>query len=433
MKLRVIYGLAAATCVLAFATWAVAERLEDTDYLPLDHPAINYTQAEPNDAVARLDSAITAGKVKLGYAPNGWGYLPAVLKELKINPDSQVLVFSRTSIQGNHISPQTPRAIYFNDDVSVGYVQNGDVLEFAALDPDHGMELYVMDANQTPKPGIGKRPDCLNCHLGGITMGIPGMVVSSVHPASEMTRDMHGSAFITDGRTPFKERWGGWYVTGTSGGQAHLGNNVELVDPVHPGNASRAGTQNLTSLSDKFDTSRYLVPTSDIVALMVLEHQTRMTNLLIRIGWDARIAIHDGKFEGAERDKINSEIDEMVNYMLFTDEYQLTAPVAGVSTFSKTFPQRGPQDKQGRSLRDFDLKTRLFRYPLSYMIYSATFDHLPNAVKERVYQRLFDILTGADHNVQYSRLSSVDKKAIIEILSETKPNLPKYWTANARQ
>jgi hypothetical protein len=412
----------AVAAVLSLGGWALAERLEDTDYLPLDHPAIQYAQSETQDVVGRLDDAIDKGQVKLDYAPGGLGYLPAVLKALNVNADSQVLVFSRTSIQGTHISPRTPRAIYFNDDVSVGFVQNGDVLEFAALDPKQGIQLYVMDAAQARKPGLGKRPDCLNCHLGGITLGIPGMVVSSVHPASDMTRDMHGSAFITDQRTPFKDRWGGWYVTGTHGAQAHLGNNTELVDPVHPGNASKVGTQNVTKLDDKFDTSKYLAPASDIVALMVLEHQTRMTNLLIRIGWDARIALHDG----TPLDKLNGEIDEMVNYMLFLDEDKLREPVTGVSTFSKTFPQSGPQDKQHRSLRDFDLHTRLFKYPLSYMIYSKAFDALPDIVKERVYRRLFDLLTAEEKE-------SRSNQAVLEILRETKLDLPEYWTANARR
>src|SRR6185295_14691612 len=164
---------------------------------------------------------------------------------------------------------------------------------------------------------------------------------------------------------------------------------LNLVDPVHPGPASRVGTQNLTSLEGKFDATKYLTPTSDIVALMTLEHQTRMTNLMIRIGWDSRMGMPD--------DKLNPEVEEMVKYMLFADEEPLKAPVKGVSTFTETFPRRGPRDPQGRSLRDFDLKTRLFRYPLSYMIYSAAFDGMPDKVRDRVYQRLHEILTGKDN------------------------------------
>jgi hypothetical protein len=266
-----------------------------------------------------------------------------------------------------------------------------------------------------------------------VTLAVPGLLVSSVHPSTPGS-DGHGNAFMTDHRTKFAERWGGWYATGTHGDQAHLGNNANLTDPVHPGPGMKQGTQNVTSLTDRFDTSAYLAPLSDVVALMVLEHQVRMTNLLIRIGWDARVAAQEGKLE-SERETLNKEIEEMVAYMLFGDEDQLKGPVAGVSTFSKTFPQRGPRDKLGRSLRDFDLKTRLFRYPLSYMIYSAAFDALPDVVHERAYRLLYDILTGkdqrkdvADHSLAH--LTAQDKQAILEILRATKANLPAYWSAN---
>jgi hypothetical protein len=258
-------------------------------------------------------------------------------------------------------------------------------------------------------------------------MGIPGIFVSSLHPRTDELRDVHGSSFVTDHRTSFKDRWGGWYVTGTHGSATHLGNNVALVDPLQPGGGGGPETQNLTSLQGMFDTSRYPAPTSDIVALLTLEHQTRMANLMVRIGWDIRIAEHDGKTDDATRKQLLSEIDEMVNYMLFADEEPLKAPVTGVSTFTKTFPQRGPRDSQGRSLRDFDLRTRLFRYPLSYMIYDAAFDALPDMAKDRVYQRLLDILTGKERGEAYARLSAADRRAILEILRETKPGLPAGW------
>jgi len=393
-----------AACIvcLSLAPWAWAERLEDTFYVPLDHPAIRYAPLAAGDPVAQLEKRMESGQVKLDYAPNGWGYLPALLKQLGVNIDSQVLVFSKTSIQTSHISPRTPRAIYFNDDVMVGYVQNGDVLELTGLDPKQGVFLYSLDAEKTDHPGFGRRQDCLRCHQGPVTLGIPGLLVSSVHPRTE-ERSSHGGAFMTDHRTRFDERWGGWYVTGTHGGQSHLGNNPNLTDPLQPGGPMKQGTQNVTSLAGMFDTSRYPAPTSDIVALLTLEHQTRMTNLIIRVGWDARIAAHDGKpFD-------ESEIDELVKYMLFEDEEPLKEPVAGVSTFTKTFPQRGP-------LREFDLKTRLFRYPLSYMIYSAAFDGLPDDARARVYRKLYDRLAAKEGG-----------RAVIGIVQKSKANLPAFW------
>jgi len=392
---------------LAGMAWLAAQQLEDTFYIPLDDPAIQYGQRAVDDPVARLQRRLESGQVKLEAAANGLGYLPSVLKLLGVNPDSQALVFSKTSTQVENIGPRTPRAIYFNDEVLVGFVRNSDVLELASLDPKQGVQLYVLV--KSAEPAFAPSQGCLRCHQGAPTLGIPGLLVSSVHPVSQ-SRQEHGNAFMTDHRTPFSGRWGGWYVTGISGPQTHLGNNTNLVDPVRSGGPSAQPTQNLTSLAELFDTSRYLAPTSDIVALMTLEHQTRMTNLIIRIGWDARM--------GMASDQLDSEIEEVVKYMLFADEELLKAPVKGVSTFAETFPQRGPRDPKGRSLRDFDLKTRLFRYPLSYMIYSAAFDGMPDQLRDRVYRRLYERLSSD---------SSETGQAILEIVRATKTNLPAYW------
>jgi hypothetical protein len=425
MRVPLVCGVA----VLAVGAVLLADRLEDTFYVPLDDPAIQYA-GPTDDPVAHLEKGLETGKVKLDYSPDGWGYLPAVLKQLNINIDSQVLVFSRTSIQTAHISPQTPRAIYFNDNTAVGFVQNGEVLELSAIDPKKGAIFYSLDTEKDPRPEFARRDDCLRCHQGAPTMGIPGILVSSVHPASDEEHAAHGSAFITDDRTSFAERWGGWYVTGTHGSVVQLGNNPELADPLNPGRAVKVGTQNVTNLDKWFNTSRYLAPTSDIVALMTLEHQTRMNNLMTRIGWDTRIALREGKgkLEPAARDRINTEIEEMVGYMLFVDEEPLKEPVAGVSTFTKTFPERGPKDSKGRSLRDFDLQERLFRYPLSYMIYSAAFQGMPDVVRDRVYQRIYDVVTGKDKSQTFAGISAGDRQAVLEIVRATVPKLPSYWS-----
>jgi hypothetical protein len=432
MRVALVCGLTA----LAASVVLLAERLEDTFYVPLDDPAIQYARPV-SDSIAHLETQLESGKAKLDYAPNGWGYLPSILKQLDINIDSQVLVFSRTSIQNERISPRTPRAIYFNDDTAVGFVQNGEVLELSAIDPRQGAVFYTLETEKSARPEFARRDDCLRCHQGAPTMGIPGILVSSVHPVTDAeARESHGSAFITDDRTSFDERWGGWYVTGTHGSQVHLGNNPQLADPLNPGRVMKEGTQNVTSLAGFFDTSRYLAPTSDIVALMTLEHQTRMTNLMTRIGWDARIALREsnGKLDVPTRDRIDTEIEEMVGYMLFVDEEPLKQPVAGVSTFTKSFAERGPRDAKGRSLRDFDLQKRLFRYPLSYMIYSAAFDGMPEMVRERVYQRLYDVLTGKDltgkdKSQTFAGISPADRQAVLDIVRATKPKLPKYWTS----
>jgi hypothetical protein len=409
-------AVCALVVTVAAVTWLAAQQLEDTFYIPLDDPAIQYGQRATDDPVARLQQRLERGEVKLETVPNGVGYLPSVLKQLDVNPDSQALVFSKTSTQTDKIGPRTPRAIYFNDNVALGFVRNSDILEIASLDPQQGVQFYVLV--NAAQPAFAHSDGCLRCHQGAVTLGVPGFVVSSIHPISQ-ARQEHGNAFMTDQRTPLSGRWGGWYVTGTTGSQTHLGNNTNLVDPVRSGGPSTQPTQNLTSLAEMFDTSKYLAPTSDIVALMTLEHQIRMTNLMIRIGWDARI--------GTPAERLNTEIEQMLQYMLFTDEEPLKGPVKGVSTFTDTFPQRGPRDPQGRSLRDFDLKTRLFRYPLSYMIYSAAFDGMPQKVRDRVYQRLFEILTGKDTSKPFANLSAETRTTILEILRATKPSLPAEW------
>ena len=408
--------------LLLTAALAVAAGIEETTYVPYDHPAIQYVEKPPSDAVARLQKQIDRGAVKLEYTP-GFGYLPSLLKNLGINIDTQMLVFSKTSFQSVKISPRAPRALYFNDEVAVGSVQDGEVLELVALDPQQGDNFYTLSIEKTDHPEFARRDVCLQCHQGLSTLGVPGILVSSVYPAADGMPAFRGQAMITDHRSEFDHRWGGWYVTGTHGSMTHMGNAVGH-DPARPQLLDTQGTQNLTSLDKKFDTSKYLLPTSDIVALMTLEHQTRLTNLMTRVGWDTRIAQHDGKLDEA---KLNGEVEEMVTYMLFADERPIREPIAGVSTFTKTFPERGPRDHQGRSLRDFDLKTRLFRYPLSYMIYSAAFDGMPDVVRARVYQRLYDVLSGKDQNQKYARLTADDRKAILEIVRDTKPNLPAYW------
>jgi hypothetical protein len=392
----------------ALAVMAFGERLEDTTYVPYGHKAIQYFETPTDEAVKQLDDRIDAGKATLDYQPGGLGYLPALLKTLGINPASQVLVYAADSFQSPLISAQRPRAVYFNDDMSVGFVQHGEVMEVTSLDPKQGVIFYTLNTGKAAKPSFARREVCLQCHQGGHTLGVPGLVISSQYLPPGMPAEHARGGFVTDDRTPIEDRWGGWYISGDLGGQKHkgvpIGSSGELP----------------------FNRDAYLSPISDVVALMTLEHQTRMTNLIIRIGWDTRIAMAEKKMD-EERPKLEAAMDDMLGYMLFADEAPLMAPVKGVSTFSKTFPERGPRDKEGRSLRDFDLQTRLFRYPLSYMIYSKAFDSMPDWDRERIYQRLYDVLTGKNTDKKFARLSADDRRNVLEILRETKKGLPAYW------
>jgi hypothetical protein len=375
-------------------------------------------QPSLNDPVSRLETRIERGEAALHFHAGSGGYLPSVLREFGIHVDSQVLVFSKTSLQQDHISPRNPRAIYFNDTVSVGTVPGGEILELASLDPIRGVVFHTLDVHESDQPRFkSKVEECTKCHNPVSTFS-PGLMVTTVYPGPDGTPIYLGGKSLfntTDHRTPFESRWGGWYVTGTHGSQHHLGNTV-AIDSSHPLEMDESGTQNRLTLADKIDVSHYLTSTSDIVALMTLEHQTQMTNLITSLA--ARARAHSFKSSVRSDAGMAAAVDELVNYMLFTDEAPLREPVAGVSTFTKTFPQRGPRDRQGRSLRDFDLQRRLFRYPVSYMIYSESFDALPDPIREQILKRVFDVLA-ADENG--------DRRAALEILADTKPNLPEYW------
>ncbi|MBL8227581.1 MAG: hypothetical protein JNL98_03860 [Bryobacterales bacterium] len=405
--------------------------------VPLDHEAIQYTKIPLTDPVTRLGERIARGEVKLGW-DDDYGYLRSVLKELKIPVESQVLVFSKTSFQAPRIAPRTPRAIYFNDTVSVGIVRGGEVLEIASQDPKQGVVFFTIDLEKVDKPRFDRRDTCLQCHASGGTLGVPGIVVRSVYPEPSGMPAFHAGTFISDHRSPLKERWGGWYVTGKHGSQAHMGNAVAR-DRDKPDQLETEGTQNVLDLKHKFDTGAYLTPYSDIVALLTLEHQTHMTNLITRVGFEARMAMHyqaginkafgkpSEELGDSTRRRIDSAVDEMVQYMLFTDETPLTEPVRGANDYAKVFQNMGPRDSKGRSLRDFDLNKRLFRYPLSFMIYSEAFDQMPVEARDRIYRRLFDVLTGRDQSKKFAKLRETDRRAIYEILLDTKKGLPDYW------
>jgi hypothetical protein len=377
------------------------------------------------DPVALLQEQIQGRQVKLDYQKNDLGFLPSLLKHLDVNVDSQMLVFSKTSFHADLIGPTKPRAVYFNDDVFVGVAQRGDI-ELAALDATEGLVFYTLEATPAQEPRFVRRDAvCATCH--GLS-GSGSLLTQSVFP------DPAGNALFLPGltppppdhTTPIEQRWGGWYVTGTHGSQHHMGNAV-VPDPYSSSDLQQEGTQNLTTLKTKVDLSRYMAQTSDLIALMTFEHQVRMVNLIARISRQAREVEKTGNADGSATEALKTGIDEMLQYMLFVEEAPLREPLQGVSSFASTFSSRGPRDSEGRSLRDFDLQTRVFRYPLSYMIYSTSFETIPDSVKAQLYKRLYDILTNRDTSGAFARVSTVDRTAIFEILRATKPNLPDYW------
>lgn len=349
---------------------------------------INYATAPADNTVARLDGRLRAGQARLEYE-GSFGYLRSLLRELAVPESSQTLVFSRTSLQRQRIGPRTPRAIYFSDEAYVGFCQAGNVLEISAVDPGLGAVFYTLDQKPGSPPQFTRQGDsCLICHGSTSTGGVPGHLVRSVFPDLTGQPLLSAGTYRIDHTSPLQQRWGGWYVTGTHGDQTHLGNLVVRGQQASLEIDNRTG-QNVLELSRRFDGTAYLSGHSDIVALMVLEHQTGAHNLLTRAGFQARQALHqeaalnrelkqppDHRWDSTTS-RIKSAGEPLVKYLLFSDEATLTAPIRGTSSFAADFARRGPRDGRGRSLRDFDLQRRLFQYPCSYLIYSPYSENRP--------------------------------------------------------
>jgi hypothetical protein len=372
--------------------------------LPLALAAItaaSHADDAPSNVVQALEARLEKGDVKLSYAPDGHGYLKSVLEALRISPDSQVLPFTRSSLQFDRISPATPRAVYFNDDVAVGTVHPGGLIEIIVNDRRGGIAFYTMDNNAPGTPHLQtETARCVVCH-GMINTVTPGWIVANVTAIADGTPQIVNPSYpfdLTDQTRPFESRWGGWYVTGKTENMQHLG-NVTALDPDKPFDLPEGRT--LASLSGRFDPAHALKATSDIVALMTLEHQTGFINRLFALNM---------RYSDAA-------LDDLVTYMTFANEVALPGPVSGDSGFTADFAKRGPRDSKGRSLRAFDLKTRLFRYPLSYMVYSDAFDSLKPDIRDRLYRRLYDTL----------KTKGTDGADAIAILAATKPGLPDYW------
>jgi hypothetical protein len=383
---------------------------------------------DPNalpEAIANLQRNIDSGKTKLDF-DEPRGYLASLLKSLNIPVSSQSLVFSKSSAQLFLISPDSPRAVYFNDEVYVGFVQGAPHLEIASVDPVAGPVFYTLDQVKTEKPKFTLQPtDCLACHdTFQSEKPVPRLLMLSTLPDPTGVT-LNRSAVVTNDKSPFLERWGGWYVTGTHGRQRHMGNHLvrQPADslgtiPQYSKQANLDTGANLTDLTKRFDTKPYLTPQSDIVALMVLGHQTHIHNLIT-------VASTNLRGNPSESD-LKDDGELLVRAMLFSQAAPLTEPVTGATNFATEFSAHGPRDSQGRSLHQLDLKTRLLRYPLSYLVYSKSFDAMPKPAKDYAYRRFWEVLNAKDTSADFAHLSSADRKAILEILQETKPDFAAF-------
>jgi len=393
----------------------------DPDSVELDHPAIAYRQAPRSDAAAELNRRLQAGTAALKFdGPSG--YLRSLLELLDIPLDSQMAVYSKTSLQTPLITPANPRTIFFNDTVSVGWMRGG-MIEVAALDPVFGVGFYVLPPVPMATPFLRSEMGCASCHHSAGAEGVPGFLLRSVPAARDGTPMPWLGNAIMDHRTPTEERWGGWYVTGATGSQKHLGNLV-LADRRAQEVPPFSSEQTLTTLAGRFDTSGYLSEHSDVVALLVFEHQARAMNLITRSGWLARIAASDPA--PAHRARLIAAVNELADYLLFVGEAPIDH-VRGTSGFAQRFSAQGPRDSKGRTLRELDLQQRLMRYPCSYVVYSAAFDALPQSAREMVLRRMKRILSGEDRAARYAHLTPPARQSVLEILRQTKKNLPAWF------
>jgi hypothetical protein len=431
-----IFPIAAVAGVLCLCAAAVFGQRRDVFVASRDHPAIAYTKGPVADPVFQLNRRIQDGTIRLQFEGIN-GYLKSVLAALAIPIESQSLVFSQTSLEEKLINPRNPRAVYFGDTAAVGIVHGSDTLEVAAQDPAQGVVFYTLPQTPTQKPQLTRDDTCLGCHLSWDTLGVPGFMVLSTFPMSD-DKNAYANGFVADHRSPLAERWGGWYVTGKPGPLRHMG-NVPVIVHGKP-DVQAPGSPILESLDNKFDTKTYLSPYSDVVALMVLEHQTHMANLLTRVGWEARLAAYERVNPSAaaprQRDdaaaRVREAASDLTDYLLFVDEAPFAGGIGGSSGFAEKFASQGPRDSKGRSLRQLDLDRRLMRYPCSYMIYTPAFDALPPDAKNAVYQRMWQILSGQETGKKYAVLSRADRQAIVEILKDTKKDLPAYFQSVTR-
>jgi len=391
---------------------------------PWELPPIRYSETSATDPLSKLAADLASGKRKV-EGETDLDQLRFILRELRVPEESQVLVFSKTSHQNSLIHPLNPRCLYFSEDAYVGYVPGGSI-EVAIQDPVLGPVFYLINSNKSGAGIVIERDinNCIQCHGTGRTEHVPGLLVRSVFP-DEKGHPLFalGSGDINH-ESPISERWGGYYVTGGTS-LPHFGNrtyieNEEPLPQIH----------HREDLRDILSTERYLRPTSDIVALMVLEHQCHMHNLLTAASVQYRRSAYMTRaFDpAANPDKgsagriAESAADKIVACIFFENEADPGEDLTGDEDFQTAFTARFPKSKSGDSLADFRLHGRIFKFPCSYMIYSAAFDGLPVTVKRLVVEKMREAIDG--NGPQGERLQASTRKKIQTILTETWPE----WT-----
>jgi hypothetical protein len=404
-------------------------RAQSTD--AYEQPPISYSATRPNDAIARLQTRLTSGELK--FSGSDKEIVEALLRELRIPAESQVVVFSKTSFQRDRIRPEHPRAIYFSDTCYVGWVPSG-LVEVTDIDPVLGPIFYSFDPSAS-KPEFTRDADCLRCHGGTFHRGIPSIFARSVIPNEDGEPLLRFGTELVDFRTPFTNRWGGWYVTGQHGSALHRGNVMARGKDNEPTDFKRGA--NVKSLGGFFETKTYLAEGSDIVALLVFEHQTAMQNTLTRASMECRrMLAYQQNLQRELKETVTDELTydsvksvfessarQLVDDLLFKGEAPLPDGIAGSEKFQGEFLASARRANDGSSLKEFQLRGHLFRNRCSYLIYSEGFLNLPEQLKRRVYERLGRALHPTNPDPQYTYIPSEERGRIAKILRETHPEL----------
>jgi hypothetical protein len=364
----------------------------------------------PLDRVAALNHALALQQRSL-TRDRQTGYLSSLLDALGVTPESQLLVFSKTGVQRAYTNPHTPRAIYFDQSVAVGYAPGAPMLEVAVHDPLQGILFYTLDQNAAA-PVLTRQSSCHSCHVSPGTFGVPGLIARSNTVGDDgNVIGREGTHDVTH-ETPHPDRWGGWFVTSEGAAPPYS----QLA---HRGNITFSGKGNTSNqvfvdwINSDPESRGYLSASSDIVGMLLFDHQVHAINLMTKLQVEAR----------AGSARVEPLATELADYFLFAGEAPPLSPLTPRAGFAAGLESKVPKDRRGRSLGQLDMVDRLLRYPCSYMIYSEAFDALPAAVKRTVYRRIVDVLTARDVRSRVT-ITDANRTAILDILADTKPDFP---------
>ncbi len=382
-------------------------------------PPHDYWTRPVTDRFSLLKEDLASGKLALDRSSER-AFVKSLLEVLKVPASSQMLVFSATSLQLSLISTRNPRALYFTDDLYVGWVPGGKV-EIVSLDPVLGGIYYIFDVPRGRAVGgdlrVERSDRCMNCHGAADSGWVPGLVVSSVVPGPNGGSLVSYRQEVLGHGVPLSERLGGWLVTGTGNWKGHRGNEVGRL---------YAGKLTTTAVpfGKTFELDRYPVETSDVLAHLLHEHQAGFITLALEAGYRTRAALHEGggTVPSARVAELDRAAEGLARYVLFTDEVKLPpGGVAGDAAFRNDFAATRLADGKGRSLRDLDLKTHLLKHRCSYMIYSPVFAGLLPEMKSRVLRRMGSALRVGVRDELSRLMTGAEKEAIRSILAATLP------------